>query len=112
MAPKQSPQGAPSAARLQGSQQGAASAVSDRDDGFLRGGKLLLPLWGETSHSHLQLKVFLTFLKLYFVFGQTPLPRDSETVFHLLHSWIPHFLQVTYRPLMLSQVILLGFEDP
>ena len=66
-----------------GAGRGAASAVSDRDDGFLCGGNLLLPPWGETSHSHLQLKVFLTFLKLYFVFGQIPCPgwiqRPSST---------------------------------
>ena len=52
--------------------RGAALAVSDRDDAV--GGTILLPPWGGTSHSHLQLNIFLTFPKLYFEFGQLPCP--------------------------------------
>lgn len=111
MAPKQSPQGAPSAARWQGSQQGSCI-------GCLWQRWWLRP-WRESSPSSMggnqslssPTQGFSRLSETVFCIWSDSLPRvDSETFFHLLHSWI--HLQVTYRPLMLSQIILLGFEDP
>lgn len=63
MALKQSPQGASNAARWQGSHAGEpVPAASCRDDTV--GGNFLLPIQEGNSHTHLQLKLFLTFLKL------------------------------------------------
>lgn len=58
----------------------------------------------ETSHAHLQLKVFLTFLKLAFVFSWIPCPGLTQLSHSAFWTAGSHFWD-TSRSLVFSQVI-------
>lgn len=69
---------APEGLQVQPAGRGArkAEAASERDD--TSGGSFLFFIQLATSHIRLQLKVFLTFWKLVFVFGQIPCPGLTQ----------------------------------
>lgn len=74
---KESTRGALNAARWQGSHAGEPAPIAS-DSEITAGGSCLFPIQQHTSHTDLQFKVFLAFLKLGFVFREMPCPGLTQ----------------------------------